>query len=85
MIGFDRPSVSPALETYRGIVQPWECDRNNHWNTRFYISAFQMASEALAITRTGTNPGAATACVRHLRFHRELLAVTVQSAGVETE
>ncbi|MHA6688076.1 thioesterase family protein [Mesorhizobium sp. A556] len=59
--------------TYIGVVRTWECDENEHLNLGFYIRAFQDASEAFAILVSGRNPGASTAVLRHLRFHRELL------------
>lgn len=71
--------------TFRGVVQHWECDRNDHWSARFYVRSFQMASETLAMRYGGNNPGAATANVRHCRFHRELFAgatMMVSSARV---
>jgi acyl-CoA thioesterase FadM len=57
-----------TMETYRGVVQPWECDRNNHWNVRFYIRAFQMASEALAIAITGGHDDNASGVIQGVRL-----------------
>lgn len=74
-----------AITTYCGVVQPWECDRNNHWNARFYVRAFQMASEAYSVAIRGINSGVETASFRHVRFHRELFvaaAVKVRSARI---
>lgn len=61
-----------ARQTYSGLVRPWECDENEHLNLTFYIRAFQHASEALAADVLRANPGAASASLRHMRFHREL-------------
>lgn len=69
--------------TQRGAVQAWEVDRNNHWNTRYYLRSFQSASEIFSLLVTGTHPTARDTRVRHIRFHRELLVgdvVTVNSA-----
>ena len=71
--------------THRGVVQAWECDRNKHWNMRYYLRAFQYASEVLALRQIGRNPGAATVTTRQFRFHRELLlgdVMTIRSARV---
>jgi acyl-CoA thioesterase FadM len=79
----DVPREAGIAVTYCGSVQTWECDRNNHWNVRFYIRAFQMASETFALYVCGRNPGAETAVTRHIRFHRELFpaqTMTVRSA-----
>lgn len=59
--------------THRSFVNSWECDENRHLNVQFYYRAFQQASEVLALVGTGANPGARTAIVRHVRYHRELL------------
>lgn len=74
-----------AVLTHRGHVWRWECDRNHHWNTKFYIRAFQQASEILAVSATGRNPGQATAAVRHVRFLKEIgrdASMVVHSARV---
>lgn len=64
-------------------VERWECDYNNHWNTRFYGRSFQLAAEVVA-ARYG-KPGSAAKMpqIRHIRFHRELFVsdtVEVRSA-----
>lgn len=67
-------------------VETWECDHNGHWNTRFYTRAFQYASETVALLDGNGNPGVATAGLRHVRFHRELLCgdpVRVRSAAIQ--
>ena len=71
--------------TFRGTVQSWECDRNDHMNVRFYVRAFQMASEVFTFYTTGRNPGAASTKTRYTRFHRELFKgdpFSVRSARV---
>ncbi|MGC3987320.1 MAG: acyl-ACP thioesterase [Pseudorhodoferax sp.] len=67
-------------------VDAWECDHNGHWNTRFYMRAFQNAAETVALLDGNGNPGAATIHARHVRFHRELLRgdpVRVRSAAIQ--
>lgn len=69
--------------THYTRVERWECDTNNHWNTRFYGRAFQMAAETAAILCAGRNPGGNATRVRHMRFHRELFVgapVEIRSA-----
>lgn len=71
--------------SHRSFVNNWECDENDHWNVQFYSRAFQHASEALSIIHGGSNPGAASAVVRHIRYHRELRAadsIRISSARV---
>ena len=67
--------------THHTRVERWECDTNNHWNTRFYGRAFQMAAEAVAAEDPGR--GAALPLTRHIRYFRELMVaapVEVRSA-----
>lgn len=60
--------------TYHSRVERWECDTNNHWNTRFYARSFQLAAETVAdIGAGGHSPGAGCVDVRHMRFHSELM------------
>lgn len=74
-----------GIPTHHTRVERWECDYNDHWNTRFYVRSFQMAAEAVATPLGGTNPGASVITARHMRFHRELTVsapVEVRSAVV---
>src|SRR5688572_7973859 len=32
-----------AVETYRNVVYPWQCDHMGHMNTQFYAAAFDAA------------------------------------------
>lgn len=32
---------------YRGVAQPWHCDHLGHFNTQFYMEAFDVASQHL--------------------------------------
>lgn len=68
MTGADRPA---ELLTFQSCVPAWEIDVNEHWNTAFYIRAFQQASEAFAHSVPGPRPPAPPE-VFHLRFFREL-------------
>jgi acyl-CoA thioesterase FadM len=52
-------------------AEAWECDFNNHWNTRYYCRAFQMAGEVAAM-RAGQVRADITGW--HVRFHAELVA-----------
>ncbi len=66
-----------GIPTHHTRVERWECDHNNHWNTRFYGRSFQQAAECIA---------AETVRTRHVRFHRELFVqanVEVRSAWME--
>lgn len=67
-------------------AETWECDFNDHWNTRFYTRAFQCAAEAVALLDGRGNPGAAAVRSRHMRFHHELMAgdaVLVRSVAIQ--
>ena len=63
-----------GLPTYHSRVERWECDTNNHWNTRFYARGFQLAAETVAETPEGRSIGAGCIDARHMRFHGELMA-----------
>lgn len=65
---------------YQGVVQNWECDRNEHLNVSFYFGrssdqAFFMRDklalrpEAMRATHRGT-----VALEEHVRFHKEVSA-----------
>ncbi len=40
-------SDKKALNLYKGVVQPWECDSLGHLTTRFYMAMFDDASYQL--------------------------------------
>jgi len=72
-----------GVATLHTRVERWECDYNNHWNTRFYGRSFQLAAEVVAARYGGPKTEPATPQVRHIRFHRELFVsdtVEVRSA-----
>lgn len=58
-----------AVPTLHSRAESWECDLNGHWNTRFYVRAFQNAAEAAGSGGVGA-PGRTF----HFRFHSEMFA-----------
>lgn len=72
----------PVLPTYRGYVNSWECDENDHLNVRFFVA---KANEGLpfvlaelgcgpaALDRLGTRPRVLR---QHIRFLREARMAT---------
>ena len=36
--------MSTAIETYRGVVYPWQMDHMGHMNVRFYSARFDEAT-----------------------------------------
>jgi acyl-CoA thioesterase FadM len=89
--GLSELSKHIGLPTYHTRVEPWECDHNNHWNTKFYGRSFDIAATSLqfewpdlARLKTNYHHG----LVRHMRMHRELFlssAVEVRSSCVDGE
>jgi acyl-CoA thioesterase FadM len=68
--------ASLMVETYRGMVHPWECDAVDHFTTGYYYQAFEAASLRL-LQILGCDEAALarlrpTACAT--RFTRELRA-----------
>lgn len=35
--------MSGLIETYRGVVYPWQCDHQGHLNTKEYVGCFDAA------------------------------------------
>ena len=35
--------IANAVETYRNVVYPWQCDHMGHMNTQFYAAVFDAA------------------------------------------
>lgn len=71
--------------TFHTRAERWECDFNEHWNTRFHVRSFQLATENIFAGPSGISPGAWRVPTRHMRFHREVLvsqAVSIRSARV---
>ncbi len=70
--------MDAAVETFRGVVNTWECDEMGHMNVRFYVARAMDGVAALALS-LGLSPAflrhAGLKLVprdQHLRFHREL-------------
>lgn len=77
--------VQIGKPTHHTRAERWECDFNDHWNTRFFVRSFQLAAEAVVTPPGAISPGARIAPVRHMRFHREVRvsdALTVRSAVI---
>ncbi len=71
-------TLDTAIETFRGVVNTWECDEMGHMNVRFYVARAMDGLASLAL-RIGLSPsllrdGGLRLAPRdqHLRFHREL-------------
>jgi acyl-CoA thioester hydrolase len=64
------------LETYRGSVNRWECDENDHQNVRFYLAKLQQGL-LIGLSKTGlTKPSNAPSLLKcvtshHIRYLRE--------------
>src|SRR5919198_4441761 len=39
--------MSEAIETYRGVVYPWQCDQMGHMNVTWYTGKFDEATWTL--------------------------------------
>ena len=63
-----------ALQVYRGSVNRWECDENDHMNVRFYVSRhLECLAAGLVAAGQAVDSGSVTQMCfeHHLRFHRE--------------
>lgn len=64
------------VDTYRGSVNTWECDENNHQNVRFYLAKMHQGL-ILGVSKLGlTKPENAATLLKsitshHIRFLRE--------------
>lgn len=69
-----------ALETYRGVVYPWQIDHMGHMNVQFYTARFDEATwhffAAIGITPTylKTNGRGMAAVDQHTQYMQELHA-----------
>lgn len=73
----------PFVETYRGFVNTWQCDENDHLNVQFYFKNFAEAAEIFALRHKMERIPASRPKVRHVRYLRELRnasSITVKSA-----
>lgn len=84
--------MGAMIDTYRGYVNPWECDEMGHMNIQFYMgktsdAAFhQQAFMGLGFEHQRDARTTYVALEHHIRFHRELFAsdlVAVRSGVLE--
>ncbi len=72
--------MSERMETYRGVVYPWQCDQMGHMNVMWYTGKFDEATwqlfSALGITASYVRDrGLGMAAVEQvISYQRELLA-----------
>jgi len=72
--------MSSALETYRGVVYPWQLDHIGHMNVQFYTARFDEATwhffASIGITPTylKANGRGMAAVDQHTQYLRELHA-----------
>ncbi|MEM9205901.1 MAG: acyl-ACP thioesterase [Pseudomonadota bacterium] len=57
-------------ETYRGFVNAWECDENDHVNVQFYSERFEIMARHL-YAGIGERWPFSALLTRHIRYHRE--------------
>lgn len=66
------------IETYRGVVNTWECDEMGHMNVRFYVAkamdGVQVLGSSLGLLPSFLRHAGLTLTPheQHLRFHREV-------------
>lgn len=82
-----------TINTYRGMVYPWNCDHMGHMNVQFYIAKFDEASWAL-FNHTGLtasyfkeNNAGMVALEQHVNYYKEVLAgdsIYIESEIIET-
>jgi acyl-CoA thioesterase FadM len=74
--GQERIGMAEWIETYRGIVSPWECDLTEHFTIAYYFDrlADAQASVAETLGLTDLMPGGVCPGRLDLRFVRELRA-----------
>jgi acyl-CoA thioester hydrolase len=72
--------MSERMETYRGVVYPWQCDHMGHMNVMWYTGKFDEATWAL-FAALGITPSymreqkrGMVAVEQNLAYQRELLA-----------
>lgn len=77
-----------VIPTYRGYVNAWECDENDHMNVRFYVARanegmpFVLAALGLgtaALDRAGARPRVLRQHIRYLREARMATPLEVYS------
>lgn len=65
------------METYRGVVYPWECDHMGHMNVQFYVAKFDAATWQVF--------GAVGLTPNELRATSRGMAAVEQTINYETE
>jgi acyl-CoA thioester hydrolase len=83
------PSMYRPIETYRGMVYPWQIDHVGHMNVQFYTARFDEASWQL-LGRLGVSPAvlreegrAAVAADQRTQYRREVFAGTLLHVTTE--
>lgn len=73
-------AMEKGLETYRGLVYPWEMDHVGHMNVQFYVRRFDEASWHFLLA-LGIGPAyqrdegrGVVALEQQVRYRREVLA-----------
>ena len=84
--------MSGLVETYRGVVYPWQCDHMGHMNVMWYVGKFDEATwnlfAELGLTTAflRDNERAMAAVQQNITYKRELLSgdvVAVRSGMLE--
>src|SRR3954463_9491783 len=82
------------LETYRGVVYPWQCDHMGHMNVMWYVGKFDEATwnffSEVGLTRAymDANDRGMAAVEQIINYKKELMAgdtVAVHSAVIEVK
>jgi acyl-CoA thioester hydrolase len=72
--------VADPIETYRGVVYPWQCDHMGHMNVMWYVGKFDEATwvffDRIGLTRDflAANARGMAAVDQRIAYRRELLA-----------
>ena len=84
--------MKELVETYRGIIYPWQCDHMGHMNVMWYVGKFDEATwnlfAAAGVTASflKENRRGMAAVQQNITYRRELLAgdtVAIGSAFLE--
>jgi acyl-CoA thioester hydrolase len=72
--------VADPIETYRGVVYPWQCDHMGHMNVMWYVGKFDEATwvlfDRIGLTRDFlvANARGMAAVDQRVAYRRELVA-----------
>ena len=86
--------LTTMIETYRGLVYPWNCDHMNHMNVQFYVAKFDEATwqlfAYLGITTPymKSNNRGMVALEQNIKYKRELIsgdAIFIKSKIIQIE